>query len=57
MDSILDFMRNNLTDEQKKEICIIGDDNISSPMYRNGTGYIPKIEDGKIVELKAHFYF
>lgn len=43
-------------EREKDETHITGNDDVSSPMYRNNTGYKAKIEDGKIKKLVAHFY-
>ena len=40
----------------KNEIKIVGNDDVNSPMYRNSTGYIADINDGKIKKLVARFY-
>ena len=58
MASVIEFFKKNMTKEQLQEICIYGDDdNIASPFYKNGSGYNPVFKNGKLVELKAHFYF
>lgn len=46
----------DVIEQKKHEIHITGNDDISSPMYRNSTGYKAEIEDGKIKKLVAHFY-
>ena len=43
-------------ERQKDEVHISGNDDVTSPMYRNNTGYKAEIEDGKIKKLVAHFY-
>lgn len=43
-------------ERQKNEVHISGNDDVTSPMYRNNTGYKAEIEDGKIKKLVAHFY-
>ena len=43
-------------ERQKDEVRISGNDDVTSPMYRNSTGYKAVIEDGKIKKLVAHFY-
>ena len=43
-------------ERQKDEVYISGNDDVTSPMYRNSTGYKAVIEDGKIKKLVAHFY-
>lgn len=43
-------------ERQIKERVIAGNDDVTSPMYRNNTGYIGKIENGKVKKLAAHYY-
>ena len=43
-------------ERQKDEVRISGNDDVTSPMYRNSTGYIAEIKDGKIKKLVAHYY-
>lgn len=50
------FFEKFLSDRQKTETYVGGDDNVNSPMYRNHTGYNAVIENGTIKELLAHFY-
>ena len=46
----------NVSNEQKNETHIIGNDDVNSPMYRNNTGYTATIKNGEIIRLKAHYY-
>lgn len=41
---------------QKTETHISGNDDVTSPMYRNNTGYKATIENGKVKSLVAHYY-
>lgn len=50
------FFEKYLSDRQKTETYIGGNDDVTSPMYRNHTGYNAVIENGVIKELLAHFY-
>lgn len=50
------FFSKYASERQKSETHISGDDNVNSPMYRNNTGYTATIEDGKIINLIAHYY-
>lgn len=54
-----DFMKKYFSDSlerYKDEIHISGNDDVTSPMYRNNTGYKAEICDGKIKKLVAHYY-
>lgn len=54
------FMKyiNNPNQEKSTEFTIIrGEESIYAPMYRGVVGYKPKIEEGKIKKLVAHFYY
>ncbi len=46
----------NILDSKKDEFYVVGNDDITSPMYRNSTGYKVHIEDGKVKKLVAHYY-
>ena len=51
------FFGNSLgLERQRKEIIIYGNDDVTTPMYRNNTGYIGEIEKGKVKKLTAHYY-
>lgn len=45
------------TEKQKTETHVSGNEDVNSPMYRNNTGYNAIIEDGRIKNLIAHYYF
>lgn len=54
-----EFMKKHFGDyleQQKNETLIVGNNDVTSPMYRNNTGYKADIEDGKIKKLVANFY-
>ncbi len=46
----------NAMNSQKTETHINGNDDVTSPMYRNNTGYKASIENGKVKSLVAHYY-
>lgn len=47
-----------LFDKHKNEEAIISvPDDITEPLYRNNSGYIMKLDNNKIKELKAHYYY
>lgn len=50
------FFEKYLSERQKNETCISGNDDVTSPMYRNTTGYTAEIENGTKKKLLAHFY-
>jgi len=50
------FFEKFLSERQKTETYVGGNDDVTSPMYRNHTGYNAVIENGVIKELIAHFY-
>lgn len=50
-----DFFKEDY-DFKRKEVQISGDDDVTSPMFRNHTGYNATLEDGKIRKLTAHYY-
>jgi len=41
---------------QRKETQVHGSEDVNSPMYRNNTGYMAELQEGKIKKLVAHFY-
>ena len=56
----LEKLHNSLSSEEQKriekEIVIHGNDDISSPMFRNNVGYQVEFENQKIKKLIAHYY-
>lgn len=48
---------NNVFRSFSKSIRVWGSDDISAPLYRNGTGYKAEIDSGKIKKLIAHYYY
>ena len=46
-----------ISERQKNETHISGDDDVKSLMYRNSTGYTATIDNGKVNTLIAHYYF
>ncbi|MBR3254909.1 MAG: hypothetical protein IKF97_01585 [Clostridia bacterium] len=48
---------NYVSDRQKKETTINGNNDVSSPMYRNSTGYTATFNNGSINTLIAHYYY
>ena len=56
IDKFMEKYFGDVIEQKKHEIHITGNDDISSPMYRNSTGYKAEIEDSKIKKLVAHFY-
>lgn len=38
------------------EVRVEANEDVNTPLYRNGAGYRTKIEDGKIKKLTAHYY-
>ena len=50
------FFEKFLSERQKTETYVGGNDDVTSPMYRNRTGYNAVIENGLIKKLTAHFY-
>ena len=56
--SLSKFFEQFISERQKKETYIMGDNNINSPAYRNSTGYTAKFDaTGKIESLLAHYYY
>lgn len=54
-----DFMKKYFSDaleRTKHEIHISGNDDVTTPMYRNNTGYTADIDNSKIKTLVAHYY-
>lgn len=51
------FLSKYISEKQKNETHISGNDDVESPMYRNNTGYTATINNGKIKTLIAHYYF
>ena len=50
------FFAPYLSESQKTETYISGNNDVNSPRYRNNTGYNATIENGKIKNLIAHYY-
>lgn len=46
----------SVLERTKGEIVIQGEENPNSPMYRNGVGYKPTLENNQIKKLVAHYY-
>lgn len=55
--AFMKILRQYVPERQKREIIITGNDDVNSPMYRNNTGYIAEIDNGKFKTLFAHYYF
>ena len=51
------YFESYISNRQKSETLVLGNNDVNSPMYRNDTGYIAIIKDGKIKNLFAHFYY
>lgn len=51
-----EFFAQYRSEIQESEICVYGDNDVNSPMYRNNTGYNVTIENGVIKSLIAHYY-
>lgn len=51
------FLSQYISEKQKNETHISGNDDVNSPMYRNNTGYTAIINNGTINSLIAHYYF
>lgn len=54
------WLRNNCQPEsldKTEEVIIPEDENVNSPMYRNGVGYKTTLEDNKVKKLIAHYYY
>lgn len=54
---ISNFLAQFISERQKNETLISGNDDVNSSMYRNNTGYIATIYNGSINTLIAHYYF
>lgn len=54
---IADFLLPYVSEQQKKETKIYGNNDVTAPMYRNSTGYIATIDNNIITTLLAHYYF
>ena len=54
---ISNFLAQYISERQKNETHISGNDDVKSPMYRNSTGYTAIIENVTINTLIAHYYF
>lgn len=51
------FLAQYVSQRQKNETHITGNNDVKSPMYRNNTGYIASIDNCTINTLIAHYYF
>lgn len=54
---IFNFLAQYISERQKNETHISGNNDVKSPMYRNNTGYTATIDNGTINTLIAHYYF
>ena len=54
---IYNFLAQYISESQKNETQVSGNNDVKSPMYRNNTGYIATIDNGTINTLIAHYYF
>ena len=54
---IFNFLAQYISERQKNETHISGNDDVKSSMYRNNTGYTATINNGTINTLIAHYYF
>lgn len=43
-------------EEHKDEVTVHANEDVSTPLYRNGAGYTTEIEDGLIKKIKVHYY-
>ena len=46
-----------MSEEQKNETLLVGQEDINAPFFRSDVGYIATIEDEKVTELMAHYYY
>lgn len=60
---VLQFMKfleeicsDSCIEKRKNEIIIHGPEDVNTPFYRNGCGYITELENGKVKKLLAHYY-
>lgn len=53
---VANFLAQYISERQKNETYISGNDDVKSPMYRNNTGYTATIDNGTIKTLIAHYY-
>lgn len=51
------FLSAYLSEDQKTEISVFGDNDINSAMFRNTTGYNITIENDEVKSLTAHYYY
>ncbi len=54
---ISNLLEQYISERQKNETLIFGNDDVKSPMYRNYTGYTATIDNGTINTLIAHYYY
>ena len=50
------FLAQYMSEKQKNETHVSGNDDVKSPMYRNNTSYTATIDNGTINTLIAHYY-
>lgn len=43
-------------ESKKEEVTVYGSEDVNTPLYRNGAGYKPEIENGKVKKLTVHYY-
>ena len=58
--SFLKEMCGDVDEERKKrkkeEIVVHAKEDINTPLYRNGSGYITELEEGKVKKILVHYY-
>ena len=47
----------NYMESKKDEVIVYGPEDVNTPLYRNGAGYITEIENEKIKKLTVHYYY
>ena len=47
----------NYMESKKDEVIVHGPEDVNTPLYRNGAGYITEIENEKIKKLTVHYYY
>jgi len=57
MKEIMGESFNKYKESIKDEVVVHGPEDVNTPLYRNGAGYKVKIENGRVLKLRVHYYY
>lgn len=56
MKSLIGESYDSYIERKKGEVTVDGPEDVNTPLYRNGSGYLTEIENGKVKKLTVHYY-